>query len=288
MLLELLRQFNVATTALLANYWKNQAKSKENWAELSISPGSREKDLFKDPYLNLFQHEAVKMEAEQRLDKRMWLPLATRTRYFRKIISNAVKTQGIEQILILGAGFDTLSFRKKKYSEDFGVRFFEIDRASVMDCKQAILEANGIEKNAVYVGLDYTQENYIEKLEQSAFDCSKPTLILWEGNTFYLEKEQVITVLEQIASRFPHLLLSFDFMQYEIQKETTTLEAFAARQSAFKSFFSVEEIIEICGRLKMSYLSHNSTAELAKIYKVDETPYHTAEPYTVMTVRKGI
>ncbi|NBX85032.1 MAG: SAM-dependent methyltransferase, partial [Gammaproteobacteria bacterium] len=192
------------------------------------------------------------------------------------------------QILILGAGFDTLSFRKKKYSKDFGVRFFEIDSPSVMNCKQAILEANGIDKNAVYIGLDYTQENYIEQLEQSSFDCSKRTLILWEGNTFYLEKEQVINVLKQIAARIPHLILSFDFMQYEIQKETTTLEAFAARQSAFKSFFSVDEIVEICDSLEMSYLKPFSTAELAKLYEVDESPYHTAEPYTVMTIRKGI
>ena len=283
-----LSEFTVAFTAFLTSFWKDQARSKENWEKLTITLGSRPKPLFKDPYLKLFYNDAIAAEGVERLDQRMWLPLATRTRYFRRTISQAVKEQGIEQILILGSGFDTLAVRKAKYSQNFGVRFFEIDRPEIMECKQAIFSANGLDKNAVYVGLDYTQEKFISKLKEQGLDPNKPTFVLWEGNTFYLEKEKVIETLATLAQQFPKLLLSFDFMHDQIQEETQTLDSFAKKNSPFKAFFNPDEIMKICQEQELSCQSHFNTAELAKLYDVDKTPYHTAEPYSVITFGKGM
>jgi methyltransferase (TIGR00027 family) len=289
MLKGLLKKFDVATTALLTNYWKDKAKSRENWPQLTISQGEREKDLFKDPYLNLFYDEDVAKEAEERLDKRMWLPLATRTRYFRQTISEAVKGKHIQQILNLGSGFDTLAVRKAKYSEQHAVRFFEIDRPEILACKKAIFNERHLETNATYVGLDYTEEDFMSQLKTQGLDPEKPTLVLWEGNTFYLTVDQVIRVLSILAEQFPHLLLSFDFMHKEIQKENDTLESFAKKKSPFQSFFTVDEMLEICQSVGLSCHSHFNTAELAQDeYKVDKTPYHTAKPYSVITMSKGI
>lgn len=273
MLDEILRQFSVATTALLANFWKSKAKDREHWPQLTIRQGGREKPLYKDPYLELFINEAVAQEASERLDKRMWLPLATRTRYFRQTISEAVKTKGIGQVLILGSGFDTLSFRKKKYP----VHFFEIDQAPILECKHAILERHGIDKNAIYLGLDYTTEDFVEKLKQQTFDFSIPTVVLWEGNSFYLEKEKVFEILEKLAENFLHLVISFDYFE----------ESFSEVALPFKSFFSTEEMLEKCRSLGLLHLHHKNTAELALDYAVDETPYHTSKPYTVITFEKG-
>lgn len=289
MLKKLIEQYNVATTALLTNFWKDKAKSRENWPQLTISQGEREEDLFKDPYLNLFYDEVVAKEAVERLDKRMWLPLATRTRYFRKTISEAVKEKHIEQILNLGSGFDTLAVRKSKYTQQYNVRFFEIDRPEILACKKAIFNEHGLETNATYLGLDYTAEDFISQLKTESFDTEKPTLILWEGNTFYLTAAQVIQVLTTLAEQFPHLILCFDFMHKEIQKENDTLESFAKKKSPFQSFFTVDEMLKICQSVGLSCHSHFNTAELAQDeYKVDATPYHTAKPYSVITMSKGI
>jgi methyltransferase (TIGR00027 family) len=288
MLKELLEKYNVATTALLANYWKDKAKSRENWPQLTISQGEREKDLFKDPYLNLFYDEAVAKEAEERLDQRMCLPLATRTRYFRQTLSEAVKDKHIQQVLNLGSGFDTLAVRKAKYSEQYAVRFFEIDRPEILACKKAIFNEHGLETNATYVGLDYTEEDFISQLKTHELDPEKPTLVLWEGNTFYLTVDQVIRVLRILAEQFPHLLLSFDFMHKEIQQESDTLESFAKKKSPFQSFFSEHEIFDICKGLGLDCYSHFKTDELAKDYNVDKDPYHTAKRYSVITMSQGI
>jgi methyltransferase (TIGR00027 family) len=283
-----LKELDVATTAPLTNYWKDKAKSKDNWPALTIQQGKRPKDLFKDPFLNLFYDDETKTDAEQRLDKRMWLPLATRTRYFRKTVSQAVKEQGIQQIIILGSGFDTLPVRKAKYSESHQVRFFEIDQPKILECKHKVYEANQIEQNAIYVGLDYTKHDFIANLQAHSLDTALPTLILWEGNTFYLDKEQVIGIIHKIAAEFEHVVLSFDFMHDGMRGENSTLESFAKRQSPFKSFFTVDEMMELFSTLKMECQSHATGADLARDYEVDETPYHTAEPYSMVTFRKGL
>lgn len=287
MLEEILKSFGVPLTAALASYWKDKAKSKDNWHELTIHQGKRDKDLIKDNLYQLFYTPAIAQEAELRLDKKMWLPLATRSRYFRRTISEAVKTQGIQQILILGSGFDTLAVRKAKYTKDYGVKFFEIDKPEIMECKHAILTANHLDKNATYLGLDYTKENFIARLKELDMSSDLPTFVLWEGNSFYLEKETVIETLSILAKSFPHLILSFDFMHDEIQQESKTLDAFAKKQSPFKSFFNVDEIMSICKQLEMNCQTHFNTAELAQIYEVDEEPYHTAKPYSVITFKKG-
>lgn len=288
MLEEILKSFGVPLTAALASYWKDKAKSKENWHELTITQGKRDKDLIKDNLYQLFYTPAIAKEAELRLDKRMWLPLATRTRYFRRTVSEAIKTQGIQQVLILGSGFDTLAVRKSKYTTQYGVKFFEIDKPEILECKNAIFEANDLDKNAKYLGLDYTKEDFIARLKELEFNQELPTLVLWEGNSFYLDKNTVKETLAVLAKSFPHLVLSFDFMHEEIQKESKTLDSFAKRQSPFKSFFNVDEIIEICKQLELNCQTHFNTAELAKLYEVDETPYHTAEPYSVITFNKGM
>jgi len=286
MLKKLLETYNVATTALLANYWKHVAKSKNNWSELSQEQGEREKDLFKDTNLERFIDDDVRREAETRLDKRMWLPLATRTRFFRRTVSEAIKTQDIKQVVILGSGFDTLPVRKSKYTQNFGVKFFEVDQPELLGCKQAIYEQHGINKNADYIALDYVKQNLIQALIDNGLDREQPTLILWEGNTFYLEKSDVQTTLKNLAEHFTNVIITFDYMHETMQTQTqalSTLEQFEKSKSPFKAFFAPAEIVTFCESLGMQCLQHKTAAELAQEYHVDNAPYHTAETYSLVT-----
>lgn len=296
MLKKLLETYNVATTALLANYWKHAAKSKSNWPEFTQEQGEREKDLFKDTNLAHFIDADVQREAEARLDKRMWLPLATRTRFFRRTVSHAIKTQDIKQVVILGSGFDTLPVRKSKYTRNFGVKFFEVDQPELLSCKQAIYEQYGINKNADYIALDYVKQNLIQALSDNGLDRDQPTLILWEGNTFYLEKSDVQDILRNLANHFSNVTITFDYMHEAMQTQTqaldqassaacleSTLEQFKKSQSPFKAFFAPNEIVAFCESLSMQCLQHQTAAELAKEYQVDNAPYYTAETYSLVT-----
>lgn len=303
MLLKLLETHNVATTALLTNYWKSVAKSKENWAALSIKPGVRENDLFKDEFLQHFidTDGRTKHAAEERLDLRMWLPLATRTRFFRRTVSDAVKSKRVEQVIILGSGFDTLAVRKSKYTSDFGVRFFEVDKPNVLACKRDIYERAGIAPNAIYIPLEYTSDNLMPALQDAGVDFSRPTLILWEGNTFYLEKEEVIQILHKLAENFPTVVVAFDYMHTQMHEEASSIDAesrdisiqhtlttFAQKKSPFKAFFTPSEIASLCQTLGIGCGIDKTAADLAIEYEVDDEPYYTAKPYSVVSFSRGV
>jgi methyltransferase (TIGR00027 family) len=299
MLRKLLEEHTVTTTALLANYWKLIAKAKENWQEICLERGERQKDLFKDPLMQHFVDPVIKSEAEHRLDKRMWLPLATRTRFFRRTISRAVKHKDIKQIIILGSGFDTLPARKLKYSEQFGVKFFEVDQPNLLECKRMIYAELQINQNAEYIGSDYVKNDLIESLKKRSIDFNLPTLILWEGNTFYLEKQEVIIILQMLAKNFAHPIITFDYMHAAMQTQSTqldqaanekslekTLEQFSKKKSPFKTFFAPTEIVALCEGLGIQCIDHKTAAELAKEYGVDNKPYYTAETYSVVTFER--
>lgn len=300
---KLLEDHNVATTALLANFWKHEAKSKEKWAEICQQQGQREKDLFKDDFMQHFidpEVEAeVKADAEQRLDRKMWLSLANRTRFFRQEIAKAVKEKGIKQIIILGSGFDTLPVRKSKYTSDFGVKFFEVDQPQLLECKEKIYAMHQIDKNAEYIGIDYVKTNLIEELKKRHVDFTQSTLILWEGNTFYLDKKDVTRILSELSAHFSSLIITFDYLHTAMQAKPQALDSdasgsslektlieFAQKKSPFVTFFAPEEIVELCENQGISCVSHKTAAELAKEYNVDEDPYYTSKIYSMITCER--
>ena len=299
MLRKLLDEHDVSTTALLANYWKSVARRKENWDRICQQKGARDKDLFKDDFMEYFIDEAVAAAGNERLDKKMWLPLATRSRFFRKTVSRHVKQGEAEQVIILGSGFDTLAVRKQKYTEAYGAKFFEIDKPNVLACKQAVYNNNHIHQNATYIPLDYVQADLRAELAKSGVDFSKPTLVLWEGNLFYLEKKDVIGVLKNLTSIFSKLVISFDYMHGVMQEKTTeldsaaknqalqtTLTEFARKKSPFKSFFEPAEMNALCESLGLTFVERKTAAELAILYDVDTDPFYTAKPYSVSTFKK--
>jgi methyltransferase (TIGR00027 family) len=298
MLRRLLRAHNVATTALLANYWKHEAKAKKNWGKLCQQPGTREKDLFKDDLMPHFIDDEIKKHAT-RLPEKMWMTLATRTRFFRKTISQSIKKDGIKQVIILGSGFDTLPARKKKYTTESGVQFFEVDQADHLACKAAIYKDALIDKNAEYLGMDYVQGNLIQELAQHGVDFTIPTFVLWEGNVFYLERTDVVKVLTDLQTHFTALTISFDYIHQSFQSDSTekdekagqdamakTLTQFKENKSPFKTFFRPEEIVRLCHSLGFKTIAHRTAASLIEEYGVDKDPYYTSKEYSMLTVRK--
>ncbi|OGT56903.1 MAG: methyltransferase [Gammaproteobacteria bacterium RIFCSPHIGHO2_12_FULL_42_10] len=294
---KILDQHNVTTTAALAIFWKDVAKSKANWGQLCVQQGGREKDLFKDEYMSLFVDDAVTAEGQIKLNEKMWLPLATRTRFFRRTISYFVKAENhVKQVILLGGGLDTLSVRKVKYTRDHDVKFFEVDQAELLLAKAELYKTHKMDKNAEYIGIDYVKNDLIRYFREYNVEPDLPTLILWEGNTFYLEKVDALRILKEVTEYFKHLVLTFDYMHASMQQKTQeldsaareqsltqTLSQFKANRSPFKTFFEPDEIIECCQQLGLKIVAHKSAADLAKEYDVDREPYYTAYPYSMLT-----
>jgi methyltransferase (TIGR00027 family) len=188
-----------------------------------------ERPLFHDPYARLFMRDDVGVAMRS-------LPFFTsiarcRTVWFDDAVRRALDA-GRSQVVILGAGFDSRALRLARP----GASFFEIDQQQVLEIKEERLRAAGLERSASYLGADYTQPGIVESLTACGFDSRRPTLVLWEGNTYYLPPARLRQVLRTFLAAAPDLVVAFDWLG------TATIEGRGASPELNRSSAMVREI----------------------------------------------
>lgn len=120
----------------------------------------------------------------------MYEYVISRTKYidleFKKALS-----EGIEQILIFAAGFDSRSIRFRDISSK--ARIFELDVPVTQTAKINRYMEKGIEipGNLVFIPIDFERQSISERLVESGFEKEKKSLFLLEGLTMYLQPESV-------------------------------------------------------------------------------------------------
>ena len=97
---------------------------------------------------------------------------------------------GTDQILVLGAGYDTLGWRLAL--EFTGVNFFEIDHPATALLKAKGIEAMGRRDNLHLIGEDLGKQKMVDTLEAyDKWDKEAVTVIVAEGLLMYLPPEAV-------------------------------------------------------------------------------------------------
>jgi methyltransferase (TIGR00027 family) len=116
---------------------------------------------------------------------------------------------GIDQFVILGAGFDTRPYR---LPADTPVRSFEVERPKTQAVKREMLEKAGIDASRVtFVAADFETEDWFGRLLEAGFDTGRPALFLWEGVIIYLDRAAVEDTLRKVASCAKGTVLAFDY-----------------------------------------------------------------------------
>ena len=121
----------------------------------------------------------------------------------RKVFMNqqveAAIEQGVRQVLVLGAGFDTLCLRlAPKYPE---VRFVEIDHPSTSVAKARGIEKVGQPENMIQIAADLGERSLPKVLsEDGHWDASQRSVIVAEGLFQYLTDEEVRVLLTDAAA----------------------------------------------------------------------------------------
>ena len=120
-----------------------------------------------------------------------------RTRYIDDILRKSLQ-EGIKQLVILGAGFDTRAYRIDGMDH---IQVFEVDLPGARDLKESRLDKviGAVPKNVTLIGMDFDQQKLDDVLETSGFDREKITLFIWEGVTQYITAEAVNNSFEFIA-----------------------------------------------------------------------------------------
>jgi methyltransferase (TIGR00027 family) len=99
---------------------------------------------------------------------------------------------GVQQVIILGAGFDTLALRMAKQYPT--VRFFEIDLPATQQAKVRVLEKIGysVPSNRIVIPADLGQTALPEVLlKHSQFKPNVSTIVVLEGVLMYLGEAEV-------------------------------------------------------------------------------------------------
>jgi methyltransferase (TIGR00027 family) len=192
-------------------------------AMIRAAESQRPDRLFDDPYAAAFLAAAPgALEASTRAAAAaraagamprwavtMLTNVVVRTRFYDDYLT-AATGQGIDQVVLLGAGLDSRAYR---LTWPAGVRLFEVDLPDVLDFKHRVLAdaaaVAGCERHPVAADL---REDWSRPLLESGFRPAEPTCWLIEGLLIYLSAEQAAALLGVVGGlSAPGSRVAFEF-----------------------------------------------------------------------------
>ncbi len=128
--------------------------------------------------------------------------LLCRTRFIDDELKDAL-WEGFDQVVILGAGFDTRPYR---IAAPEGVRFYELDHPSTQALKrEKVVELQQAKNVDVqFVPVDFDLQDIIDPLLDAGFRREDRTLVIWEGVTQYIAPESVDRTLRDLEDLLSH------------------------------------------------------------------------------------
>lgn len=115
--------------------------------------------------------------------------LVARDRYIDDVLQDYLDS-GIQQVVILGAGFDSRAYR---FNLAGRVRTFEVDHPATQADKLAKLQSifGKTPEHVCYVPLDFNTQSLEQRLQEAGYDPALTTLFVWQGVTVYLTSQAV-------------------------------------------------------------------------------------------------
>ena len=179
-----------------------QGVAKQRLIETIAGPDKR---VINDPYADNFMMGAGLMKLMgHKLN--VWLAkklapgfhehIISRTRFIDDLIEKSA-TEGVEQYVILGAGYDSRAHRLELPSS---LKIFEVDQPEVQDRKRSKLPKElPNSENVTYVTVDFAHQSLTERLLNAGFDRTKSTVFTLEGVTQYISKEAFNSTMKEMS-----------------------------------------------------------------------------------------
>jgi methyltransferase (TIGR00027 family) len=147
-----------------------------------------------------------------------------RTRYFDDALV-ATLADPIEQLVILGAGYDSRAFRFADRLSRTAV--FEVDHPATSHAKRMAMSRvvpDGLAPRITYVPVDFNVENLADRLTESGYVRGARSVFLWEGVSPYLDAAAVDGTLEFVRScSAPGSVVMFDYILRSVVEGSCTL-----------------------------------------------------------------
>lgn len=122
--------------------------------------------------------------------------LISRARLIDDLVEEKCSEGGIEQYVILGAGYDVRAHRLKLPRS---MKVFEVDLAQVQLRKLSKLPRNLPNfENVTYVKMNFNNSKLAKELTHAGYDDTKPTIFTLEGVCQYITKDAFISTLREV------------------------------------------------------------------------------------------
>jgi methyltransferase (TIGR00027 family) len=134
---------------------------------------------------------------------------AYRTTFFDTALARHLGSVG--QLVVLGAGWDTRSYRMPA-----ALHCFEVDTPPTQEAKRRMLRRVGLDTTRItFVPADLMTDDWLDRLVRAGFDPGRPAFFLWEAVTMYLDREAVERTLRRIAGTSIGSAVAFDYLSAE-------------------------------------------------------------------------
>jgi methyltransferase (TIGR00027 family) len=123
----------------------------------------------------------------------------SRTQYIDDCLKARID-DGIEQLVILGAGYDSRPYRFEELKGR--VRVFEVDHPATQEVKRRRIQRllGHLPDGVVFVPIDFESERLDSKLLGNGYDRNLKTFFIWEGVSYYLTASAVDETLGFVVS----------------------------------------------------------------------------------------
>lgn len=219
--------------------------------------------------------------------------LLARTRFMDDTLLSCLK-QGLQQLVILGAGYDARAYRFQALLQGH-VRVFEVDhpatqRAKINKLKKLFIE---LPDHVTFVPVDFDRQSLAEQLSACGYREDLMTLFIWEGVTYYITPEAVDHTLAFVCQHAaPGSWIVFDYTFQEVvdgtvkRGEAANLRRYRGLTGEGMVFGIPEGTIEkFLQERGFREIQKTSGGDLERLYFSKENGYNVARVYSIATAR---
>lgn len=186
---------------------------------------------------------------------------------------------GADQLVILGAGFDSRAYRFREELEGKGA--FEVDHPTTSRLKRERVTGifGELPEHVGYVAVDFEHDDLAECLRESGFDDRARTIFVWSGVSMYITEEAVRGVLDFVREHSgPGSAIVFDYIFREFLEGDDTyfgasqLRRLVERQGEpFRFGVPEGEIGEFLDQHGLVLERHHTASDMPERYLVDSS-----------------
>jgi len=194
---------------------------------------------------------------------------------------------GVKQYLIFASGYDTFAYRQEAYSKNINI--FEIDKPEMIDDKiKRIKEYVDEIDNINFVKIDFEKDKILDKLlDTDMFDKDKKSICSLLGISYYLGKEDFVSMISEISSVVPEgSSIVFDYPDENYytsnagERAKKQIMMASAAGEVMKSSYSYKELEKILSERGFLIYEHLTPGEITKEYFGD---YNKKNPTNMIT-----